>query len=140
MSAPTAASDRVLAFVCALGIATPGISSEVWVVTDHRHSVKASAGVRVIELGAPAHLHGELAMRLPADPQRAAAIVQRRLKHGGVDLHRRLATAYQGVTDAWRLGVTKIPAVIVDQRYVVYGESDVSRAVEWIEKYRRTGQ
>jgi integrating conjugative element protein (TIGR03757 family) len=130
----------MLAYVYALAIATSAGASEVWVVTDHQHSVKSGPGVRVIELDAPARIQRELAAQLPPDPKRAAAIVQQRLKQGGVELHRRMAAAYQGVTDAWRLGITKIPAVVVDQRYVVYGESDVSRAVAWIEKYRRTGQ
>ena len=52
-------------------------------------------------------------------------------------LQRRLASAYQGVTDAWSLGITSLPAVVVDQRYVVYGEPDVARAVARIEQHRR---
>lgn len=30
---------------------------------------------------------------------------------------------------AWSLGITKIPAVVVDRRYVVYGESDMAKAL-----------
>jgi len=52
-------------------------------------------------------------------------------------LQRRIATAYQGVADAWSLGITTIPAVVVDQRYVVYGEPDVARAIARIEQHRR---
>jgi len=44
--------------------------------------------------------------------------------------------AYQGVADAWGLGIVKIPAVVVDRRYVVYGEPDVARAVARIDAYR----
>ncbi|ENJ2046957.1 DUF1525 domain-containing protein, partial [Pseudomonas aeruginosa] len=33
---------------------------------------------------------------------------------------------------------TSIPAVVVDKRYVVYGEPDVARAVARIEQRRRT--
>ena len=36
------------------------------------------------------------------------------------------------------LGIAKIPAVVVDRRYVVYGEPDVSRAVARINAYRST--
>jgi integrating conjugative element protein (TIGR03757 family) len=43
----------------------------------------------------------------------------------------------RGVADAWSLGITTIPAVVVDQRYVVYGEPDVARAVARIEQHRR---
>ena len=50
----------------------------------------------------------------------------------------RIGHAYQGVADAWGLGIAKIPAVVVDRRYVVYGEPDVSRAVARINAYRST--
>ncbi len=42
------------------------------------------------------------------------------------------------MTDAWSLGITAVPAVVVDQRYVVYGEPDVARAIARIEQHRRT--
>ena len=45
--------------------------------------------------------------------------------------------AYQGVADAWSLGITSLPAVVVDQRYVVYGDSDVARAIARIEQHRK---
>jgi len=35
------------------------------------------------------------------------------------------------------LGLAKVPAVVVDRRYVVYGETDVARAVARIESHRR---
>ncbi|MCO2018310.1 TIGR03757 family integrating conjugative element protein, partial [Pseudomonas aeruginosa] len=93
---------------------------------------------RLIELGETPRIEAELSANLPADPERAAAIVRQRLKQGGTDLQRRIGTAYQGVTDAWSLDVTTIPAVVVDQRFVVYGEPDVARAVARIEQHRRT--
>ena len=114
------------------------MAADVRVFTDRHHPVDAPASVRVVELDTPARIEVELAANLPTDPTRAAAIVQQRLQDGGADLQRRLADAYQGVTDAWSLGVTQIPAVVVDQRYVVYGERDVARALARIEDYRRT--
>src|SRR3546814_20230129 len=86
-------------------------------------------GERLIELDEAHRIEAELSAELPADPEQAAAIVKRRLSGGGADLQRRIASAYQGVTDAWSLGITSIPAVVVDQRYVVYGEPAVARAV-----------
>ena len=38
--------------------------------------------------------------------------------------------------DAWSLGVTTIPAVIVDRHYVVYGDPDAAHAVTRIQAYR----
>jgi integrating conjugative element protein (TIGR03757 family) len=94
-------------------------------------------GERLIELDEPHRIEAELSAELPNDPEQATAIVKRRLSSGGTDLQRRLASAYQGVTDAWSLGITSLPAVVVDQRYVVYGEPDVARAVARIEQHRR---
>ena len=114
-------------------------AADVLVVTDSRHPVQSTAaGVRVIELDLPERIEAELAAGLPSDPGRAAALVQQRLRDGGQALQRRIGSAYQGVADAWGLGIAKVPAVVVDRRYVVYGEPDVSRAVARIEAHRRT--
>ncbi|WP_330208578.1 MULTISPECIES: TIGR03757 family integrating conjugative element protein [unclassified Pseudomonas] len=113
-------------------------ATDVVVVTDSRHPVKAMGGERLIELDQAPRIEAELSADLPTDPERAAAIVRQRLNQGGTYLQRRIALAYQGVTDAWSLGITTIPAVVVDRRYVVYGEPDVARAVARIEQHRRT--
>jgi integrating conjugative element protein (TIGR03757 family) len=113
------------------------MAADVLVVTDSHHPVQAAAGVRVIELDLPARIEAGLAAGLPTDPTRAAAIVQQRLRDEGEDLQRRIRRAYQDVADAWGLGIAKVPAVVVDRRYVVYGEADVARAVARIETHRR---
>ncbi|HIE5089720.1 TPA: TIGR03757 family integrating conjugative element protein [Stenotrophomonas maltophilia] len=128
-----------VALPTSLAVFSPAtFAADVVVVTDSRHPVKTMGGERLIELGETPQIEAELSANLPADPERAAAIVRQRLKQGGTDLQRRIGTAYQGVTDAWSLGVTTIPAVVVDQRFVVYGEPDVARAVARIEQHRRT--
>ena len=117
---------------------TAAAAAEVLVITDSGHPVQVAAGTRVIELDLPARIEAELAAGLPTDPTQAAAIVQQRLREGGQDLQRRIGRAYQDVTQAWGLGIAKVPAVVVDRRYVVYGEPDVARAAARIETYRRT--
>ena len=128
-----------VALPAALGIFSPAtFAADVVVVTDSRHPIKAMGGERLIALDEAHRIEAELSAQLPADPEQATAIVKRRLKQGGADIQRRLAAAYQGVTDAWSLGITSLPAVVVDQRYVVYGEPDVARAVARIEQHRRS--
>ena len=117
---------------------TAAAAAEVLVITDSGHPVQVAAGTRVIELDLPARIEAELAAGLPTDPTQAAAIVQQRLREGGQDLQRRIGRAYQDVTQAWGLGITKVPAVVVDRRYVVYGEPDVAHVAARIETYRRT--
>lgn len=114
------------------------MAAEVLVITDSGHPVQVAAGIRVVELDLPARIEAELAAGMPADPARASAIVQQRLREGGQALQRRIGRAYQDVVEAWGLGIAKLPAVVVDRRYVVYGESDVARAAARIETYRRT--
>lgn len=131
---------RRLRFVagCACAAATCASATNIWVVTDRQHPVTHTDGARVIELDAPASFDARLSRHLPSDPKRAASIVRQRLKARGNVLQHRLTTAYQGVTDAWSLGVAQVPAVIVDGRYVVYGVPDVDRAMALIEMYRKT--
>jgi integrating conjugative element protein (TIGR03757 family) len=116
--------------------ATTATASDIWVIIDRQHPVTGTYD-RLIELDAPDRIKAEFAADLPPDPTRSAAIVQQRLKQDGGKLQQRLAGAYQGVVDAWRLGITKIPAVVIDRRYVIYGEIDVNQAVSHIEAYRR---
>ncbi len=127
-----------VALPAALAVFSPAtFAADVVVVTDSHHPVKTMGGERLIELDEARRIEAELSGDLPTDPEQATAVVKRRLAGGGADLQRRIASAYQGVTDAWSLGVTSIPAIVVDQRYVVYGEPDVARAVAHIEQHRK---
>lgn len=126
------------AALCAALLCPLAQAAEILVVTDSQHPVQAAGDARLIELDQPARLQAELGAHLPADPSRGATLVQQRLRSGGIELQQRLGAAYQGVVDAWSLGVTTIPAVIVDHRYVVYGEPDAAKAVTLIEAHRRT--
>lgn len=108
---------------------------EVWVVTDRQHPVSVSAGIRLIELDAPARIQAQLGRNLPADREQAAAMARQRLQDPV--FRQRLLAVYQGVTDAWSAGITQIPAVVLDRRFVVYGDTDVGRALSRIEQYRK---
>ncbi|MDE9447562.1 DUF1525 domain-containing protein [Xenorhabdus bovienii] len=37
---------------------------------------------------------------------------------------------------AWELGIKKYPAIVIDDRYVVYGSTDVTQAKSLVEQYR----
>jgi len=121
--------------LCLLG---GSVNAQIWVITDSQRSVTGStSGQRVIQLDAAQHIEAELSAHLPTDPQQAAALIQQRLNQGGSALQQRLREAYQGVTDAWSMGITTLPAVVVDQRYVVYGETDLDKALARIDQYRK---
>ncbi|MGK8436779.1 TIGR03757 family integrating conjugative element protein [Ectopseudomonas hydrolytica] len=122
--------------LCTALLGPMALADDILVVTDSHHPVQAPAGVRVIELDLAARIKAELVADLSSDAQHSAALVQRRLRDGGVTLEQRIGNAYQGVVDAWGLGVATIPAVVVGH-YVVYGEPDVAVAVALIEAHRR---
>lgn len=127
---------RCLALAIAL-CASAASAMDIWVITDRQHPVQGTPD-RLIELDAAARIEAELSTDLPSDVQQASLLVQQRLKHGGPALEQRLARAYQDVIDARSLGITTLPAFVVDQRYVVYGEPGVAKAIARIEAYRRT--
>ncbi|QQC64340.1 TIGR03757 family integrating conjugative element protein [Paraburkholderia ginsengisoli] len=134
--------SALLGIAVAVALCTPPVHAaspvDIRVYTDHEHPVTADAATRVVELDAPARLEAALNASLPSDASQAAAIVQERLMQRSPDWQREMAAAYQGVTDAWSLGITHLPAVVVDARYVVYGDPDVTHAVARIEAYRST--
>jgi integrating conjugative element protein (TIGR03757 family) len=132
----------LLAGSCTLSLSCAiAAEAEILVVTDREHPVIARPAVRVIELDAPVRIvESELTAHLPADPRKAEVIARQRLGDGGAVLQKHLAATYQGVIDALTLGITKIPAVVVDRRYVVYGERDVNRAASLIARYRSAQQ
>lgn len=111
--------------------------AETWVITDQAHPVNAPLGVRVILLDEQQRLEEQLSRSLPADPRQAAAAAQRVLASPeGKRLQDDLAKAQQGAADAWSTGVEKLPAVVVDRKYVVYGEPDVATAIGLIDRAR----
>lgn len=120
-----------------LTISTATFAADVLVVTDSRHPVRAMGGERVIELDLPARIEAELSADLPADASLAANLVRQRMSDGKVELQRRIGRGYQGVEDARSQGIVKVPAVVVDRRYVIYGDPDVARVVSRIEAHRR---
>ncbi|MBU9443767.1 TIGR03757 family integrating conjugative element protein [Burkholderia multivorans] len=111
------------------------MGADVWIVTNQQHPIRVLANARVIELDATTRIEASLSKDLPVNPGEAATEVRERLATSAVT--QQLADAYQGPTDAWRVGVTKIPAIVVDQRYVVYGDPDVAHAVARIQAYRQ---
>ena len=111
-------------------------AADVRVYTDGAHPIAAPATVSVVHLDEPMHLQAELSQGLPKNPANASQLVQERLRAHAGQLNQRLSAAYQGVVEAWSLGILKLPAVVVDGRFVVYGDADVTHALSLIQHYR----
>lgn len=123
---------QTLTFTTALLISVT-VFADAIVATDNAHAVVKGGTIRLVDMDLPTTLESELSTNLPPDPVKAQSIILQRLTP---DLTARMTKAHQDVADAWSMGITKIPAVVVDQKYVVYGETNVQRALDRIQAYR----
>ena len=74
---------------------------------------------------------------LPAGPDAARAEMRRRMDTAkGRQLRARVARAAAGAALAARLGIERVPAFVVDRRYVVYGVRDARLARELVAGWR----
>lgn len=122
---------------------TAGVRAGTVIYTDSTHPVTGNPGpdVTVILLDAPDQLQAQLFGPLTADP--AQAEQQARSVISSPDFQRRqqdLAGAYAGLTRAWSLGLEKYPAVVFDDKWVVYGTSDVGVATQKLNVWKETAQ
>lgn len=90
-------------------------------------------GVPVFVLDGAGRVADRLTADLPAGRAEAEAEVRRRVAAGGAEAIR---TAAEGGRLAARLGVTRLPAVVVDGRFVVYGVTDMGRALDLVARWR----
>ncbi|KOP50903.1 MULTISPECIES: TIGR03757 family integrating conjugative element protein [Pseudomonas syringae group] len=132
---------RMAFLILIAAIQVPFANAETWIVTDRNHPVQAPARVRLILLDESERLEAKFSEGLPANQQQAIAIMQQRLKSADAQrLQRDLALAQQNLVDAWSIGVTKVPAVVVDRTFVVYGETNVLAAEHRIAQWRTAAQ
>ena len=121
---------------CLAGPALAGPAIEVF-TTAGEPAVNVPSGVAVIELDAPGRLDAELSQDLPADPDVAAALMRERMSTPDwQETADRYADSYLGLARAWQLGLEKVPAVVIDGRYVIYGQPDVAEALREAERLR----
>ncbi|MDU8264728.1 TIGR03757 family integrating conjugative element protein [Pseudomonas syringae] len=129
--------NRMALLILIAAIQVPLTNAETWIVTDRNHPVQAPAHVRLILLDESERLEAKLSEGLPANQQQAIAIMQQRLMSSDAQrLQRDLALAQQNLVDAWSMGVTKVPAVVVDRKFVVYGETNATAAEYRIAQWR----
>lgn len=129
-------SINYLAVLCL----SAGALADVAIYTDRSRPVSAiSPDISIIYLDAPDSVQREIFGSLPVEPAQAEKQV-RELQASSAfkPLEQQLAVAYQGVINAWSLGLVKYPAVVFDDKWVVYGTTDVGVAeqqlINWQEK------
>lgn len=122
-------------FLCMLAITAHADMPTV--ITDEAHPVyNLPPDARVIELDTVQQLHEQRFADLPAQPAQAESVARARLQHSEQAWQQAVQAAQQGMVDAWALGISKIPAVVLEG-HVVYGELDVGQAIERIRTYQQ---
>lgn len=112
-------------------LALPVISvAGTTVYTDSAHPpVNLPPEVQVVLLDGTQQLQDAFFGPLPADPEAAEAVVREHMQSPEwSSAQADLAERYRLVTHAWSLGLKKYPAVVFDDREVVYGTTDVAQA------------
>ncbi|ELX2369124.1 TIGR03757 family integrating conjugative element protein [Salmonella enterica] len=96
------------------------------VYTDSHHPPLNTASGQVVYLDAPDTIQHQIFGELPADPVQAEQVAKTIIQSPDwQQKQQQIGQAYQGVLQAFSLKLAKYPAVVFDDRYVVYGTADV---------------
>lgn len=100
------------------------------VYTDSQHLPEnRPPDVVVVLLDEPERLQLKMFGQLPADPEQATMQTKQVMSSPQwQQKQQQLVTAYRQVVHARELGIRKVPAVVFDDRDVVYGTTDVAQA------------
>lgn len=122
----------VTVFTSSVGLAQTVIyTTQAWPVT------APQPGVLVQTLENVHLLEQSLFPQLSDTPAQAEQQARARMQQPGWrELEARLTRAYQALLDAHAAGIRKVPAVVFDDKYVVYGTTDVTLAQQKLDTWR----
>ncbi|CDG90216.1 TIGR03757 family integrating conjugative element protein [Xenorhabdus bovienii] len=108
------------------------------VYTDRQHPpMNLTPDSHVVWLDRPEQLQQQYFALLPADLRQAMEQAQTRLQSPQWrEQEQQLINAYRAVVHAWQSGVRKYPAVVFDDRDVVYGTADMAKATALREQHQ----
>ena len=132
---------RPISYLAALCLSSGAFANRV-IYTDGSYPVFAtSPDIPIVYLDAPDRVQRGIFGSLPTDPVQAEKQVRKLLASPTFKLQQlQLAAAYQGVMKAWSLGLEKYPAVVFDDKWVVYGTTDIDVATQQFTLWRKTNQ
>lgn len=132
---------RLVIYLSALCLSAGAFAGTV-IYTDSAHPLPSpSPNNPVVYLDAPNHLQAELFDSLPADAAQAEKQAREILASPDFKARQQqLAWAYQGVMKAWSIGLKKYPAVVFDDKWVVYGTTDVDVATQQLNAWQEGNQ
>ena len=123
---------RVAAVLIALLTVPTAYAEDVVVFSTSFQTIKPSEQVAatIYQLDVPEQVLGKLGEGLPNTLAQAQAVALDRLASpDGQAMVERLKNGFGGVVQAWSHKIEKLPAILIDDRYVVYGVYDVDQAL-----------
>ncbi|EJX0634392.1 TIGR03757 family integrating conjugative element protein [Salmonella enterica] len=122
--------------------AAPIALAQPTIYTTSRYPVTdVEPGVQVFVLDEAQRIEQMLFPSLADNEQQAEQQVRQRMQRPDwKTTEARLTGAYQALVTAWSLGVEKVPAVVIDERYVVYGTTDTRQARQKLDEWREQPQ
>lgn len=137
---------RLIAVVVLWAYICPGVAAvqraEIFIASPAtplqgiEHLQAQGVAVTVYDLSARKSLEAELSQGLPGDPRLAQVMVRERVLRLSEPMKQALIDAHQGELNARQYRIRQVPAVVFDGRYLVYGTSDLTEALQ---TYRREG-
>ncbi|CAM3913120.1 TIGR03757 family integrating conjugative element protein [Xenorhabdus thuongxuanensis] len=111
-------------------LASLSANTKVVIYTDSQHPpVNLSPETQIVWLDVAEQHQRQIFAHLSADPQQAAIQAQTILQSPQWhQQEQQLIQSYRAVVKAWQSGVRKYPAVVFDDRDVVYGTADETKA------------
>lgn len=118
--------------------AAPPTLAQTVIYTTAQHPVKTpEPGVLVFRLDEAAQLEQSLFPHLSDNPEQAEQQARRMMQlPDRKSREAQLTGAYQALIAAWSAGIAKTPAIVFDDRYVVYGTTDIALAQQLLSKWR----
>jgi len=95
-------------------------------------------GSQIFYLDDLQQLEHKISHTLSTDPKQAEAEAKQFIQTENLS-HKEspwLKKAISGITKAWALEVEKVPAVVFDEQYVVYGTTDLDVARKYLVQFR----
>ncbi|MFS6933743.1 TIGR03757 family integrating conjugative element protein [Klebsiella oxytoca] len=125
-------------FLLAVGCAATFAQAKTVVYTDSQYPLNGpDTGYQVVYLDAPEVIQREVFGALSAEPHQAEQQARTVLQSPGwQQKEQQIVQAYRGVIQAREIGLNKYPAVVFDDRYVVYGTTNVALAEAKLSLYQ----
>lgn len=116
----------------------PALLAQTTIYTTSRYPVAdVEPDVQVFMLDEAQRLEQALFPSLAGNEQQAEQQARQRMQQPDwKSVEARLSGAYQSLVTAWSLGVEKVPAVVIDGRYVVYGTTNIRLAQQKLNEWQ----